>query len=127
LTGIDGWWDELVRDRAEAVLELVIGAIADDYESVKSILASINERDPALEPSKWEARKAVPVSRPEVISALKELIREGYAQAYALQESEPYSRPVKFREGDVDRLWFWVTSKGTQAVEKIFERISSNP
>ncbi len=124
--GLDSWWDGLVRDRAASVLELVIAAIADDYESVATILASINERDPDLEPGNWEARRAVPVSRPEVISALKELVREGYAQAYILDTTEPYSRAVKFREEDVDKLWFLVTSKGALTVEKLFERISSN-
>jgi hypothetical protein len=123
--GIDGWWDGLVRDRAEAVLELVITAIADDYESVSTILASINERDPALEPANWEARRAVPVSRPEVISALRELIQEGYAQAYVLDNREPSATPVKFREEEAGNLWFLVSSKGGQAVERLFERISN--
>jgi hypothetical protein len=124
LTGIDGWWDSLVRDRAEAVLELVIGAIADDYESVATILASINDRDANLEPGRWEARRAVPVSRPEVISALTELVREGYAQAYVLDSRQPEGRPVKFREDEAGNLWFLVTTKGALAAERLFERIS---
>jgi hypothetical protein len=123
--GIDGWWDDLVRDRAEAVLELVITAIADDYESVPTILASINERDPDLEPGNWEARRAVPVSRSEVLSALRELVQEGYAQAYVLDSREPRATPVKFREGEVANLWFLVTSKGATAAERLFERISN--
>ena len=123
--GIDGWWDDLVHDRAEAVLELVITAIADDYESVPTILASINERDPDLEPGNWEARRAVPVSRSEVLSALRELVQEGYAQAYVLDSREPRATPVKFREGEVANLWFLVTSKGATAAERLFERISN--
>jgi hypothetical protein len=126
MAGIDGWWDALVRDRAESVLELVLGAIADDYETVSTILALINERDRDLKPGHWKARRAVPVSRPEVISALKELVREGYAQACALDHREPVATPVKFREEEAGNLWFLVTSKGAMAVERLFERISSN-
>jgi hypothetical protein len=123
--GIDSWWDKLVRDRAASVLELVIAAIADDYESVGMILEAINERGADLGPEKWPARSAIPVSPPEVISALKELVREGYAQACILDTRAP-ARAVKFHEAEAGSLWFLVTSKGAVAAEKLFERISSN-
>jgi hypothetical protein len=126
MAGIDGWWDGLVRDRAEAVLELVLSAIADDYENLETILASVNERERDFGPEAWPARRAVPVSRPEVVSALKELTREGYAQAWVLDSHEPQARPVKFREEEVVKLWFLATPRGAAAAEKLFERISSN-
>ena len=126
MAGIDGWWDGLVRDRAEAILELVINAIADDYESLATIVECINERDRDFVAEDWPARRAVPVSRPEVVSALKELIREGYAQAYVLDAREPHARAVKFREEEAGKLWFLVTSKGAEAVEWLMARISSN-
>ncbi len=119
MEGIDGWWDSLVRDRARDILELVLNEIADDYENLDTIMEYINRRDPSLDPANWEALRAIPVSRPEVISALTELVREGFAQAYILQSHEPYSRPVKLSQGDIGSLWFLVTAKGAAAVKRL--------
>jgi hypothetical protein len=112
----DGWWNGLVRDRFQAVLELVLDAIADDYESVEIILQTINEWDRDRDPESWAARRAVPISRPEVVSALQELTREGFAQAYLFSGDETHA--VDFREGEVADLWFLATQKGIDAVRQ---------
>jgi len=39
----DSWWDGLVRDRFQAILELVLDAMSDDYVTVEIILKTINE------------------------------------------------------------------------------------
>ena len=93
----DSWWDGLVRDRFQAVLELVLDAIADDYVTVEIIIKKINEWDGERDPESWAARSAAPVSRPEVIHALRELTREGYAQACIFNGHEAHR--VSFRRG----------------------------
>ena len=117
MVSVDSWWDALIRGRFEAVLELVLCAIADDYESLEIILSTINEWDADRDPESWPARSAVPVSRPEVINALRELTREGYAHTYMLDTKEPHVQSVDFSEDEVDDLWFYATPKGIQVVE----------
>ena len=122
MASVDSWWDALVRDRFAAVLELVLVAIADDYEDLETILESINEWEPDPELEGRAARSAVPVSRPEVVKALGELIREGYARAYTLGGEESSARPVDFHEHGADGLWFYVTPKGERTVNQLWER-----
>lgn len=119
---LDSWWDALVRDRFAAVLELVLIAIADDYADLAAILESINEwtPDPAIEA--LPARSAVPVSRAEVIKALAELIREGYAHAFASGGATNGSERADFREARAGELWFYVTPKGEQTANQLWER-----
>ena len=119
MVSVDSWWDGLVRDRTEAILELVINSMADDYESVETILLSINEWGDSLDPESWPAARAIPVSRTEVIRALRELTAEGYAQSYILETKEPFAKPVEFREEEVDDLWFYVSPKGKNAVKQL--------
>lgn len=120
---VDSWWDALVRDRSQAVMELVLNAIADDYENVEIILKSINEEDQTTEPDSRPGRKGAPVSRPEVIKALRVLTSEGYAQAYILDTREPYAQPVAFCKEAISQLWFYVTPKGIQAVKRLCAQI----
>lgn len=118
MVSVDSWWDALVRDRFEAILELVLCAMADDYESVEIILKTINEWDADRDPGSWAARSAAPVSRSEVIKALRELTQEGYAQTYVLAIREPHATPIEFLETEVDSLWFYATPKGINAVRQ---------
>ena len=97
MVNADSWWDGLVRDRFQAVLELVLDAMSDDYVTVEIILKTINEWDGGSRPESWAARSAAPVSRPEVIQALRELTREGFAQAYVFDGPEAYA--VDFQPG----------------------------
>ncbi|HEV2492374.1 MAG TPA: hypothetical protein VG204_04805 [Terriglobia bacterium] len=126
MVSIDNWWDALVHDRSEAILELVITEISDDYENLALILQFINEPDGISELTPQPARSAVPVSRPEVVKALKELILEGYAQAYILSATEPSARPVDFSAGAIDELWFYVTPKGKDAVKQLCQRANAS-
>jgi hypothetical protein len=112
----DNWWDALVRDRFQAVLELVLEAIADDYETIEIILKAINEWDTERDAELWPARSAAPVTRPEVIKALRVLTQEGYARACIFDGSE--ARDVVFREGAPADLWFYATPKGVNAVKQ---------
>jgi hypothetical protein len=117
LVNVDGWWDALTRDRFQAVLELVLDAIADDYGNVAIILQLINEGDAERDTACWPARSAAPVSRPEVVQALQELTHEGYAQACVFDG--PEARAIKFLPGEKRDVWFCATAKGTRAIKKL--------
>jgi hypothetical protein len=112
----DSWWDGLVRDRFQAVLELVLDAMSDDYVTVEIILKTINEWDAGSRPETWAARRAAPVTRPEVVQALRELTREGFAQAYIFEGSEALA--VDFRPAKGRDLWFYPTRRGMDAVRQ---------
>ena len=116
MVNADSWWDGLVRDRFQAVLELVLEAMSDDYVTVEIILKTINEWDAGSRPESWAARSAVPVTRPEVIRALWELTREGFAQACVFDGAE--ARVVDFHAGEARGLWFYPTRRGMEAVRQ---------
>lgn len=116
MVNADSWWDGLVRDRFQAVLELVLDAISEDYVTVEIILKNINEWDGDRDESSWKARSAAPVSRPEVIRSLKELTRERYAQACIFNGHE--AQVIEFRSSELTDVWFCATEKGIRAVRK---------
>ncbi len=119
MVSIDSWWDSRTRDRLEAILELVLDAVADDYERLDMIIAAINESypvDPALK--EWAALKAAPVSRHEAVQALRELTGEGYAQAYVYDAIENRFQAVGFDKEKINDLWFYATPKGINAVKQ---------
>jgi len=120
VVGIDLWWNDLTRERSEAILELVLDAIADDYECLEMILKTINKKYPA-EPDlkEWKALEAAPVSRPEAIMALKELTQEGFAQACLYDAEAKQFRPVSFRPDQAGVLWFYVTDKGLRTIKRL--------
>ena len=116
MVNVDSWWDGLARDRFQAVLELVLDAIAEDYVTVEIIHKNINEWDSDRDPASWAARSAAPVSRPEIIHALQELTREGFAQACIFNGRE--AQVVAFRPNQLAGVWFCATEKGINAVRK---------
>ena len=120
MAGIETWWDDLTRDRSAAILELVLDAIADDYENLETILNTINrwyQDDPGLKG--WKALEAVPVSRQEAIEALRELTEEGFAQAYIYDGGAKQFRAVSFRQNQAGVLWFYVTEKGLRTASRL--------
>ena len=122
VVNVDSWWDWLVRDRFQAVLELVLDAIAEDYVTVEIILKNINEWDGNATRASWAARSAAPVSRPEIIHALQELTREGYAQACIFNGDE--ARVVRFRPDQLAGVWFCATQKGINAIRKFLGELN---
>jgi hypothetical protein len=116
VVNVDSWWDGLSHNRFEAVLQLVLDAISEDYVTVEIIGKNINEWDGERDPASWAARSAAPVSRSEIIHALQELTREGYAQACIFNGQE--AQVVKFRAEQLADVWFCATQKGINAVRK---------
>lgn len=119
VVNVDGWWDGLSRDRFQAVLELVLDAISEDYVTVEIIGKNINEWSDEGDSASWAAKSAAPVSRPEIIHALQELTREGYAQACIFNGQE--AQAVIFRPEQLAGVWFCATAKGINAVRKFLE------
>ncbi|HEX5433867.1 MAG TPA: hypothetical protein VFY05_06495 [Candidatus Angelobacter sp.] len=120
MAGIDPWWDDLTRDRSAAILELVLNAIADDYEDLEIILRTINQCYQDVPEFKgWRALQAVPVSRPEVVKALRELVEEGFARAFVYDAGTKNFRAVSFRQHEAGMLWFYVTEKGLRTASRL--------
>lgn len=120
MAGADQWWDDLTRHRSAAILELVLDAIADDYEDLETILKTINSCYPDDPDMKgWKALEAVPVSRAEVIKALQELTAEGFAQACVYDAGSKQFRAVRFRQHEAAMLWFYVTEKGLRTASRL--------
>lgn len=120
MAGADHWWDDLIRDRSAAILELVLDAIADDYENLKIILETINRcfpDDPNLKG--WKALEVVPVSRQEVINALRELTEEGFALASVYDAGTKQFHSVSFHQHEAGMLWFYVTEKGLRTASRL--------
>jgi hypothetical protein len=120
VAGTDHWWDDLTRDRFAAVLELVLNAIAEDYENIEIILKTINRfyrSEPGLRG--WNAIEAIPLSRLEVIKALRELTQEGFAQACDYDAETKQFRPASFRQDNAGVLWYYVTDKGMRAINRL--------
>jgi len=117
VVNVDGWWDGLSRGRFQSILDLVLDAIAEDYVTVEIIGKNINEWDGERDPSSWAARSAAPVSPPEIIHALRELILEGYAVACIFNGHE--AQRVSFRPDHVADVWFCATEKGINAARKL--------
>lgn len=116
------WWNDLTRDRTEAVLQLVLDAIGDDYQDVEMVLKTINEgypKEPGLEG--WKAMDALPVSRPEVAKALRELVQEGFAQSCVYEVATRSFRAVNPPRGRMTGLWFYATEKGLRAINQFHQ------
>jgi hypothetical protein len=119
VVNVDSWWDSLTHDRFAAVLELVLVAVSDDYMTLEVILKTLNEWGAEEDSGDWPARSAIPVSPPEVIRALRELIREGYLQPCLFVGKDVQF--VNFQELAVNDVWFCATQKGVDAAKRIFD------
>ena len=117
MVNVDSWWDSLTRDRFRAVLELVLAVISDDYMTLEIILKTLNEWGTEENSADWPARSALPVSRPEVTRALRELIREKYVDPCIFVGQE--AQVVELQEITVQDVWFCATQKGVNAAKRI--------
>ena len=87
-----------------------MSAMADDYESLKTILESVN----------WMARENdLPhFAMRDVQPKVAELVREGYANAYILSSTPPHSTIVDYSVNRADELWFMLTAAGIRAMNE---------
>jgi hypothetical protein len=94
-------------DRHRTLLEFVLEAVANDYESLECIVEQT---------TKLAQVKGFAVTRAEITRALRQRIHEKYIQPYLLSSQPPYSQKVEFYPDRIDELWFYVTPKGKKLV-----------
>ena len=99
-----------MNDSRQMLHDLVLEAMANDYESFDCILDQV---------SPWATGRGVSVTRREVAEAVERAILDGCAQAYLLSPQPPHSQPVAFSSDRLDDLWFHVTPKGMQRVKEL--------
>jgi hypothetical protein len=103
-----------MQDRYQLLKEWTLLAISDDYEDVRRISQEVARR---------AGQVAVRINRGDVISALADLVNEGYAQAYLLSEQKGQPAiPVPFSESRLGELWFYVTEKGKRLAIELARR-----
>jgi hypothetical protein len=89
------------------LLESVLEAVVNDYESFECIVEQTSE---------WAKKKGLAVTRAEITRALRQRIHEKYIQPYLLSSQPPYSQKVEFQPDRIGELWFYVTPKGKEFV-----------
>ena len=99
-----------MESRAAFLRQCVMNAMADDYENLEHII------DWA---TKLISGQGLRTSREEIVSILKKVIEDGYAQAYILSSEPPYSTPVPFVGNDSEDLWFYLTPRGLGLVRRV--------
>jgi hypothetical protein len=98
---------ELMSDNEQALYEIVLINMADDYESFEYLLEHAQQ---------WASENGVSVTRDAIAAALGRAIREGDAKAYLLSSRPPHSQVVEFSLDRIDDLWYYVTPKGKRTV-----------
>ena len=81
-----------------------LSAIADGFEEIDQILLDIRG---------WHPSRMI--DEAEVVSALEELIRSGFASAFELSATGPATK-VKFEPTRVRELYVYITSEGKHAL-----------
>src|SRR5690348_2798672 len=99
-----------MKNSIRFVKECVVRAVSDDYEEFERILADV---------SGWVGERGVVVDRAGVLNALEDAIAEGYACAYVLSGTPPYSTPVEYSVTRLDDLWFYVTPHGKKFAQDL--------
>jgi len=100
--------------RAYALRGYVMSAMADDYESLETIVESVNRMATENDVPKFAVRDVQP--------AVAELVREGYASAYILSSTPPHSAVVDYSDSRADELWFMLTTAGILAMNEQDDR-----
>ena len=97
-------------DRNRLLLDFVLRAVADDYESFELVVEQATE---------WSKKRGFVPSRAEIAGALRRRILEKYIQSYLLSPHLPYSQKVEFDPGRIGELWFYLTPKGKNLVSSL--------
>lgn len=92
----------------ELVRRYVMASMADDYESIEIILATVNTL------AKEDGLSAF--DEQQVRTEIAALIRDGCAKAYILSSTPPHAVVTEYLDSRVDELWFMLTPLGIQAM-----------
>src|SRR5215472_9307203 len=98
------------RSREEALKIFLMSCIADDYEELKVIFATIG---------KWAEEDSLHFDTREILDQLSVLIRENHAQAYILSPHPPHVVRADYSDASVNDLWFMLTVSGRQALNEL--------
>lgn len=95
-------------DKNKLVRLMVLNEISDDYENIDQIILPRIAR---------ECEKlGIVVERPDIVSALRELMADGLARAYILSSTEPAqecsSMPLVDVVEEAFKTYFYITPKG---------------
>ena len=100
-----------MEQQDEVLKNLVLRAVADDYESLEKISEDIYL---------WASERSLKVGPRGILNALKDLIGEDYVRSYFLSAGPPGSAEmVSFDENKLHDLWFYVTPRGKKRVEDL--------
>ena len=95
-----------MQHRQSETVRFIIKALADDYESAETLANYFTNQEKQ------------PFSRAEFDQALTELITGGYVQAFSYSDTKKKLVPAAFPSTAYDSLWFGLTSKGNDLLEK---------
>lgn len=91
------------KDKREYVKDLIMGAMADDYESYEIIIGCITG---------FAAEAGETLDLAEIPGLLKELIEKGNVDAFELSSFAPHAVVVPFSHDRLDELWYYLSPKG---------------
>jgi hypothetical protein len=106
-----------MSDRENFLVDCVISAVSDDYESFEIIFDQT---------SRLAGLKGVDVTEAEVAKALERAIAEGLTEAYVLSPQEPHSQKVRYSVEQLHELWFYVTPSGKTSAKSMSELSGEN-
>jgi len=101
-----------MSDQEKFLTDCVITIISDDYESFEIILEQTR---------RLAASRGMNVTEAEVAEALKDVISDGFAEAYLLSPHPPHSTKVEYSSGKLHELWFYVTPRGKNVAKSVPE------
>ena len=93
--------------RAELVVRFVLNSISDDYENLSQEITGMVTKD--------GTDCGVTIEKSEIVTALEELVRRGWAKAYRLDNGPPaeFDRMPSIEEmEDFYGAWFYITDAG---------------
>lgn len=88
--------------------QFVLASVSDDYEEVEMIRSDILKM----------AEPGSSVQPEEIVSTLADLVREGCVDVYRLYSLPPYKERVPFDAAQVSELYFLITDRGIELLEK---------
>jgi hypothetical protein len=98
-----------VEKNQSNAIPFIIKALADDYESIETLVNYYTESQPDV-PS---------FSRSEVTQALTELIDTGYVQPYSYSDVDRKLVPSEFSPSSAGIYWFGLTGEGKELLSRL--------
>jgi hypothetical protein len=102
----------------KSLREYTLRAISDDYEEFERVLRDVTA---------FALQEGTTADRHATVTALEQLIADGYAQAYVLSAEPPgKAEAVAYSPSRLTALWFYVTPKGKQAARNLWQDLESD-